>query len=151
MSVDLSWFDGESTPDASFEPLPAGDYLAIIVDSEKKATKAGNGEYIELKLEVIEGEYQNRNLWERLTVDHPNETAQKIGRSRLKEICRAVGNMAPRDSSELHDIPMIVTVGHEKRKDTGEMTNRIKGYKSRSAPAAAKPATASKAPWKKGA
>ena len=31
------------------EPLPAGEYVAQVIDDQMKTTKAGNGQYLELK------------------------------------------------------------------------------------------------------
>ena len=36
--------------------------------------------------------------------------------------------MAPKDSTELHNLPMMIRVGCKKREDTGELTKEIKGY-----------------------
>ena len=36
----------------SFEPIPAGDYIATISGAELKMTKAGTGQYINLKLKI---------------------------------------------------------------------------------------------------
>ena len=35
-------------------------------------------------------------------------TAVKIARAELSAICRAVGVMAPNDSVELHDLPLVM-------------------------------------------
>ena len=36
----------EVEPNSSFEPIPAGKYLAAITASETKPTKSGNGSYL---------------------------------------------------------------------------------------------------------
>jgi hypothetical protein len=36
--------------------------------------------------------------------------------------------MQPRDSCELHNLPLVITVKCTKRKDGDEMTNEIRGY-----------------------
>ena len=97
-------------PNQSFEPIPAGKYLAAIVDSTTKPTKNGAGEYLEIVLEVLEGPYKGRRLWERLTLKHPNDVVVRIASANLSAICHAVAVMTLRDSHELHDIPMTVTV-----------------------------------------
>jgi hypothetical protein len=148
MAYDLSQYDLENVPDASFDPIPDGEYLAAIVESEDKKTKDERGSYLQLKIEILEGEYKGRILWERLNLKNANELARKIAASTLKSICRAIGNMAPRDSVELHDVPFLLRVGHEKRTDNGDLTNRIKGYRSRSEAKAMAP-TPDVAPWKK--
>ena len=62
-------------------------------------------------------------------MNNPNPTAVQIAQQQLAAICKAIGITTPDDSSELHDAPMVLTVGHKKRPDNGEMTNVIKGYK----------------------
>ena len=127
--ANLNGFDARNVePQVGFEPIPADKYLAAITASEMKDTKAGNGRFLELTFEIIEGEYKGRNLWARLNLDNPNETAVKIAKAELSAICRAVGVMTPKDSQELHNLPLVITVKLKKRDDTGEMTNEIKGY-----------------------
>lgn len=140
-------------PNFSFEPIPAGKYLAVITESETKPTKSGSGQYLQLAFQIIEGEYKGRFVWARLNLDNPNTTTVKIARSELSAICRAVGVLAPKDSVELHNLPLLITVGHKKRDDTGDMTNVIKGYARKDA-AATRPAAATtpgngKAPWQR--
>jgi len=120
-------------PAVEFEAIPAGKYLAVITQSEMKPTKSQNGSYLELVFEVIEGECKGRLLWSRLNLENPNPLAVKIARSELSAICRAVGVMTPRDSIELHNLPLVVSVKCKKREDTGEIANEIKGYARREA------------------
>ena len=135
-------------PAIDFEPIPAGKYLAIIAASEMKPTKSGNGSYLELQFQVIEGEYKGRLLWSRLNLDNPNQQAVQIARAELSAVCRAVGVMQPKDSVELHNLPLLVTVKCKKREDTGEMTNEIKGYtKKEAATGQTQQATSSTPPW----
>ena len=137
----------EVQPNTEFEPIPAGKYLAVITASEMKPTKNRAGSFLELTFQVIEGEYQKRNLWARLNLVNSNETAVQIARGELSAICRAVGVMTPKDSSQLHDIPLLISVKCKKRNDTGEVTNEIKGYASNSV----QPETAAMdvAPWRR--
>lgn len=159
--ADLAGFNAEEVePSAGFEPLPAGAYVAVIVESERKPTTKGDGSFLELVFEVIEGEAKGRKLWLRLNLENPNEKAVQIARGQLSGICRAVDVLTPNDSTDLHDIPMVVKLRCRKRKDTGEIVNDFASFHSMSeaepGPApAAKPATrATKgertaAPWKK--
>jgi hypothetical protein len=117
----------EVEPQAGFEPIPAGKYLAVITGSEMKPTKAGDGSFLELVFQVIEGQYKGRLLWERLNLDNPNPTAVQIARGQLSALCRSVGVMTPRDSVELHNLPLVVTVKLKKRDDTGELQNDVAG------------------------
>ena len=123
-------------PAVGFDPIPAGKYLAIITESEMKPTKSGTGQYLQLTFQIIDGALKGRLLWARLNLVNPSDMAVKIARSELSAICRAVGVMAPKDSIELHNLPLVVSVACKKRDDTGEITNEIKGYAKRSADAA---------------
>ncbi len=118
-------------PATAYEPLPANKYLVEISASEMKQTKTGNGSYLELEFTVLDGDCRGRKVWDRLCLTHPNDLTQKIARGKLSAICRAVGVMQPRDSVELHNLPLVVTVKCKTRKDTGEITNEIKGYAKR--------------------
>lgn len=141
----------------SFGPLPAGDYEMIIVKSDVKPTKAGNGHYLELEMQVLSGEHSGRRHWERLNVDNPNKTAQDIAEAALASLCFAVGVTDVNDTVQLHDIPFIAHVEIDRKEPD---RNRIMGYASGSMPAAkpaapaarpAAPAAAAPArkPWEK--
>jgi hypothetical protein len=155
--ADLRGFDANTVePSSDFEPIPAGKYLAVIVESEMKANKAGTGHYLQLTFELIDGPYKGRYLWARLNLDNPNATAVQIAKAELSAVCRAVGVLAPNDSTDLHDLPLVIHVKCKKRPDTGEVTNEIKGYspkaslaepaKPAAAPTNGKPTTP---PWKR--
>ena len=141
----------EVDPAVGFDPIPAGKYLAVITESEMKPTKAGTGQYLQLTFQVIDGEYKGRLIWARLNLDNPSDMAVKIARAELSAICRAIGVMAPKDSVELHNLPLVIKVGCKKRDDTGDITNEIKGYegKQQAAPGTAPAAAGSTPPWKR--
>lgn len=130
--ANLNGFDAnEVDPNVPFETLPAGDYVVHMVASETKPTKNGKGSYLECVLEVIEGEKKGAKLWDRLNLVNPNPDAVKIAKGTLSAICRAVNVMKPKDSCELHNLPMVASVKVKKREDNGEPTNEIKGYKKK--------------------
>ena len=52
--VALNFNANDVDPKKAFAPLPAGDYMALITESEMKTTNAGTGEYLKLKLEMKE-------------------------------------------------------------------------------------------------
>jgi hypothetical protein len=147
--ADLQGFDATQVPPGSFDPLPPGRYPAVIVASEMKATKTGTGNYLEVVLEVIEGEHKGRRLWDRLNIKNPNAQAEQIAKATLSAICHAVGVLQPRDSSELHDLPLAVQVAVEQRDDTGQPRNVVRGYAKLTGPTVVDDDVASSAPpWK---
>ena len=148
--ADLRGFDANQVqPTTDFEPVPAGKYLAVITDSEMKPNKAGTGQYLQLTFEILEGPCKGRRLWARLNLDNPNAMAVQIARAELSAICRAVGVLAPNDSVDLHNLPLVINVKCRKRDDTGEITNEIKGYAKKEAPAGAPPPANSTPPWRR--
>lgn len=132
--ANLSGFNAnEVEPASGFEVIPPGKYVAVITETEVKKNKAGTGTYLQLTFQVIEGDCKNRFLWARLNLDNPNATAVKIARAELSAICRAVGVLQPKDSCELHDLPLVITVKCKKRDEAGEIVNEIKGYAKKDA------------------
>jgi hypothetical protein len=115
-------------PQDSFEPLPAGWYTAMITQSEMKPTKNGAGEYLQLRLDVIDGEYEGRVLFDRLNLRNENQTAVEIAQRQLSAICHAVGVLTPNDSTELHDKPLKVKVAIRPAGNGYEASNEVKAY-----------------------
>ena len=149
--ADLSGFDATQVePTNTFEPIPAGKYLAMIVESEMKPTKSGTGKYLQLAFEIIEGPHQGRVLWSRLNLQNPNPTTVQIAKAELSAICHATGVLQPRDSVELHNLPIEITVKCKHRTDNGEITNEIKGDAKRSASQGQpQQATTATPPWRR--
>ena len=100
--------DAESQTD--FGKLPTGDYVAQIIDSDMKPTKAG-GTYLELTSEIIEpAAYKGRKHWERLNLDHASGKVVEIANRQFASVREATGVPNPRDSNELHYRPHIIRV-----------------------------------------
>lgn len=129
-------FDANTVePAAPFELLPPGRYVAQIVQSEMRPTKAGNGQLLWLELDVLEGPHQGRKIWDQLNLVNPNQQTVEIAQRALSAICHAVGQLQVSDSEQLHLRPLQVTLAveadsrdkhlqpHEQRKQ-----NKIKGY-----------------------
>lgn len=118
-------------PSKAFDPIPAGKYIAVITDSEMKETRAGTGRYLQLEFEITDGEYAGRKLWARLNIENQNAEAVRMARADLSAICRAVNVLTPSDSIDLHNLPLVIKVHCRKDKNTGEITNDIRGYESK--------------------
>jgi hypothetical protein len=115
-------------PSAPLEPVPPGEYVAQIKNSEMKPTKKGDGQYLQLDIEITEGDFKCRKFFDRLNLDNPNETAAEIAHRTLSAICHAVGVLKVKDSSQLHYKRMLVRVDVEKR-DGYAAQNVVKSYK----------------------
>lgn len=125
---ELNFNAEEVSPLASFEPVPIGEYTVMITESDLKPTKSGDGQYLQLVYEVLDGDYKGRKLWDRLNIVNKNNTATEIAQRALSAICHSVGVLHPKDSEELHNKPFVVKVGI--RPATGDFSesNIIKGY-----------------------
>ena len=115
-------------PMDDFTPIPVGDYKAVITESEIKPTKAGDGQYLSLRVEIIEGEYQGRIIFVILNLWNPNPKAVEIANRELATIVAAVNKPGAQNSEELHNIPMTVKVGIQPGQGEYGPSNRIKNY-----------------------
>lgn len=149
--ANLNGFDAEKVePNTAFEVIPAGKYIAAITASEMADNKAGTGQFLKLTFQILEGNHKGRTLFSRLNLSNPNEQAVQIAQGELSAICRAVGVLRPKDSTELHNLPLQITVKCKKREDTGEDSNEIKGYaKKGAAEGAPQQAAGNAPPWQR--
>jgi hypothetical protein len=136
MSADLQGFDASAIEVSTFDPLPPGWYTATIVESDMVETRAKNGNFLKLEFEIVDGEHAKRKLWTNLNLDNPNPLAVQIAKGELASICKAVGIIKPKDSAELHNIPLEIKIALRKRDDNGEDANEIKAYRPLSTAAA---------------
>lgn len=150
--MELFGFDASQIePNAPRDPIPAGWYKAVVSESIEKPTKAQTGSYLQLTLEVIEGEHAGRKVFERLNLKNPNAQAVEIAQRSLSGICRAIGVITPRHSQDLHDKPMMIKVAVTPERDGYGASNEIKEYAEvqKSAPAAS--SGGATPPWKRSA
>ncbi len=121
--MDLSKFDATAyETKETFDALPAGVYTVTAVKIEQKPTKSGKGEYLEVDLEVIDGEFKGRHVWARFNVKNPSERAQEIGRSQMASFMKCVGKPKVADSAELLNIPVKAKVA------VRDEYNDVKGF-----------------------
>ena len=138
----------------TYEPLPAGDYPVMVVASTMKHPKGPYGEdtskpaYLELSIDIIEGEYKGRKLTDRLHLNNPSDMTRKIAKGTLASICDALGVGGVNDSYELHNKPMLAKVAIKPASGQYGPSNEVKGYKAMGAATAKAPATPAKTnPW----
>lgn len=138
--IDLDLSDDQ--PLASRDLLPDGDYLVVISDSTVKETRDRTGRYLELTMQVIDGEHKGRYVWDRVGLWYASAKAVEIARRTLRSITDAIGHSpVVKDSATLHNKPLAVTV--RKKQDEGyQPTNEVKGYAPPATRPAAPPASA---------
>ena len=138
--ADLGGFDASEVKDSEFEALPAGEYRAVISDSERKKTKDGESELLQVKLQIIEGPFKNRTIIDRFNLWNKNPAATTIAQQQFKKVCEAVNIPKPPDSSALHMKPLVIKVAVKEY--NGNNQNEVKGYKAVTASSVAPVATA---------
>src|SRR6516164_11152844 len=125
----------EGTPD--FQPLPAGNYVATIVDAKVGPLKSGKGQAVLLQWEVQGGANQGRLIFDHAIVAHESAEAMKFGRRKLKDIADACGvKDSITDLTVLLNKPCLISVKIE-TDDSGEYPpkNRVGRVKPITAPA----------------
>lgn len=138
-------FDASSIePSSGYDVLPPGKYLAQIVASEMRVTKDGLGQYLYLEVDILDGQYAGRKLFDRLNLINANPDAVQIAQRTLSSICRAVGKLQVSNSEQLHLIPLIADVRVRPPKGMYGESNSIRYLPRNAAPAPA--ATAPTAP-----
>jgi Protein of unknown function (DUF669) len=132
-----------------FAPVPAGWYLSTIHSAEVKATKAGNGQYIKVRYDLVGGEHAGRVVFANLNTRNSSEKAQEIGRQQLGEIMRCIGLATIQDTDQLVGGTLEIKLSVRDDPQWG-VSNEVKGFRAsnHSAPAAAAPKVAANAPWK---
>ena len=110
MAIFAQTFDANTVEPSNFDVFPAGKYLAQIVSSEMRPTKDGRGQYLFLELDILEGPFAGRKLFDRLNLVNDNPDTVDIATRTLSSICRATGQMQVKDSEQLHLIPLIADV-----------------------------------------
>ena len=133
-------------PSTGYEVLPPGKYLAQIVASEMRVTKDGHGQYLYLEVDILEGQYAGRKLFDRLNLVNANPDTVQIAQRTLSSICRAVGKLQVSNSEQLHLIPLIADVRVRPPKGMYGESNSIRYLPRNAAPTTAPTATAPTAP-----
>ena len=142
-------FNAAEVDTTSRDAIPSGTYEAVATDSETRATKNGNGMGINLTFEILsDGPAKGRKVFAWINYENQNAKAQQIGREELASRCKAVGVINLTDTAQLHNLPLMITVGLDRNDPT---RNVIRAYKAKAAPAAQTaqmpPQASGAAPW----
>jgi len=120
-------FDASTVdPTQPFEVLPPGKYVVQIVASEMRVTKDGQGRYLWLELDVLEGDCAGRKLFDRLNLINNSPATVEFAQRTLSAICRATGRMQVQDSEDLHLVPMLADVKVQPPKNGYGESNSIR-------------------------
>lgn len=125
MSLDPSSAQPAAAP--QFSPVPAGVYRVVIIESDTRPNKKGNGSYIMLNTEIVAGDFKGRRVRDYLNVEHEQEVTQERAREKWMAVKAAVKVLTPEDTSEVHNIPLLVKVAVKNDPQYGQQ-NRIDAY-----------------------
>lgn len=104
-------------PALTLTPVPDGWYKVRIVKSNIKTTAKGDGGYLELQHEVLEGAHQGRIIYWNLNLFNPSNTASEIAYKQLSAIGHCLGVYDLQDQNtpdaivpQLHGQPYFIWV-----------------------------------------
>ena len=121
---------------SNFGAIPEGKYLVHISETEEKISEAGN-KYLKIHLQVLEGDYKNRILWDIVNLWHPKDNVREIAEQTMKSICNAVNVLKPEIPQEIYHKPLRASITVEDDSQYGEQ-NRVKKYLPNSVGASSK-------------
>jgi Protein of unknown function (DUF669) len=110
-------FDPTTQEGNSYDVLPVGEYVAQVVEASIQQPNSGDGYHLALTWKIIEGDYEGRQVWQRITYLHSSEQAQTIGRKTLKDLCVATDVAEQVDDAEVFLFkPVRIRLGIERDK-----------------------------------
>jgi Protein of unknown function (DUF669) len=105
-------FDANAVPpNERLQPIPVGNYLLQVIESEIRQNNKGTGELLKLTLQVLDGPYANRLIFDNLNIVNDSPKAQEIANRSLADLCLLLGIVHCQDSEELHFKPFQAYVG----------------------------------------
>ncbi len=108
--------------------LPVGKHPVMIVETELKPTKSGDGGYLALTMEAIDGPAKGGKQTDRLNLHNANAMTVEIANKQLSAYCYVTGVFKFTDTNELCRRPFVVEIAPQKNKP--EMTEVVAVYTS---------------------
>lgn len=105
-------FDATNAPtSAPLDPLPAGWYNVKIIETEAKQTAANDGQaYLKLTLEVLDGPFAGRKVFDQLNLWNNNPTTVEIAYKTMATIQHSIGLLRIEHTDQLLNIPLKAKV-----------------------------------------
>jgi len=109
-------YDEQAEAQGEFEPIPAGDYRAKIIEAsiEDVSKKDNKGRCLKLTWQIEGGPNDNRLVWQRLNLWGENmnniDKVISIANSQFAAIRQACGKPIVQDTDELLHIPCTIRV-----------------------------------------
>jgi hypothetical protein len=128
--VSLNFDATNVAPATGIDTVPAGWYAVAIDESDLKPTKDGAGTYLQLRFNILDGQYRGRKLFTRLNIVNQNEQARTIAIAQLSAIAHAVGILHVQDSQQLHGLPLKVRVKLKPAEGQYDESNEVTSFKN---------------------
>lgn len=133
-------YNPEAEASKDFAPIPTGEYLVVIDESDMDSDDGGERESLKLVHSIVDGEFKGRKIWHYLKFKNPSQQAVDIANREFASIREATGVTNPTKSEQLHFKPMVVRLefikeGTVKTSKAGKAftykrdTNEIKSWK----------------------
>ena len=106
--VQIPNYDQNAQPAADFTPIPAGRYIAEIIESviEEISKSSDKGQCFVFRWHILEGEHCGRFVWQRINLwpqDMNNmDKVKEIANRQFASIREATNTPTPNESNELH-------------------------------------------------
>ena len=125
----------EVTKPNTFEPLPFGSYTVAVSEAGIYERDYGNGiqRGVQLKFEVVEGEYRGRYIFEQLKFEGVSEACKRRSENRIVALAWAAGLPYIHNTSELVDKVVVLDVEIEQREGFSPR-NAIRRYRKYEVP-----------------
>lgn len=114
---------------SDYAPLPAGWYTVRITEADIKETKAGTGNYIKVRYDVLDGTHAGRVVFGNLNLRNPNPKAEEIGRQQLSRLMLAMGLTQVTDTDQLIGGELSIKLAIQKSEQYGD-SNDVKDWKA---------------------
>lgn len=121
-------FDPNAYPDSggNFEAVPPGDYMVTINSLERRTSENSGNEYLNLTLEIAEGEHEGIKFFDMLVLTESSFW-------KVAQLCRAIGQTEPfnLDSDDEVEAVMLGRTCKAKLKVEnykGEKRNRVQRF-----------------------
>ena len=119
-------FDPATQDGNDWEVLPPGEYVGQAIEARVAPPKSGDGYGLTLTWKIMEGDYENRQVWQYITYVHSSQMAQSIGRKMIKDLCTALDILEHVEDAEIFLFkPARIRVG-VKKDQSGQDRNEIK-------------------------
>lgn len=121
-----SWTGGATLP-----PIPEGAYLVKAVDAKFLPNYDNTGTLLEVIFSVSEGRYAGRQVIARYNLENVKPRTVATAKAELAAFCKAIGITAPKDTSELLGLPLLLSVYINKYKGSDDkeyFSNKISAY-----------------------